>query len=61
MIEQLLVWPILTAMSIIMLIVQGLAMWYSAKKDRKIWFVVLLMFGLIPAIIYFIWFRGKSK
>jgi hypothetical protein len=39
------------------LTLKGLALWLAAKKDQKVWFVVLLILntvGILPAIYLFL-------
>lgn len=47
----------LVPLVLIDLALKGLAMWLAAKKNQKIWFVVLLVFntaGILPLVYLFL-------
>ena len=45
------------------LIWKGLALWRAAKRDEKIWYVILLVVNLlgIPEIVYLLVTQKKNK
>jgi len=45
------------------LIWKGIALWHSARSNKREWFIALLVLntiGILP-IIYLIWFKKKKK
>jgi hypothetical protein len=51
----------LTAFVVWELIWKGIAMWYAAKNDHKVWYIVILIFntlGILP-IVYILFFRKR--
>jgi len=59
--------PFLVFLSLIVLVIwdliwKSLALWHSARKSQKGWFISLLIInslGILP-IIYLIWFKNKK-
>ena len=55
---------ILLLIIIIELILKGFALWYSARNNQVVWFIVILIFntlGILP-LIYLLFFRkNKNK
>jgi len=59
--------PFLVFLSLIVLVIwdliwKSLALWHSARKSQKGWFIALLIvnsLGILP-IIYLIWFKNKK-
>jgi predicted small integral membrane protein len=55
--------PVLIVLSVIDLILRGIALWHSARRNQNVWFVFLLIInsvGILP-IIYLLINRGKKK
>lgn len=53
--------PLIVAFFVIVLILKGYALWYSAQADQKWWFIALLVINTlgILEIIYLIFFKIK--
>lgn len=54
--------PLIIAAALWTVILKGFALWYSARGQQKVWFIVLLIVNTlgILEIIYLLFFRKKS-
>lgn len=58
-----LVMLLVSLLLLLALVLKGLALWFSARNDQKIWFVIFLIvntFGILE-IVYLTFFRPKDK
>lgn len=53
---------IFVAVAIWSIVLKGIALWYAARGDQKVWFIVLLAvntFGILE-LVYLLFFRPKK-
>lgn len=59
-----LLWRLMIPLAVVDLILRGFALWHSARREQKVWFVALLIVnsvGILP-LIYLVFFKnGSSK
>ena len=58
------VWPWVFIFVVVDLILRAYALWYSARRGQKVWFIALLIInsmGILPLIYLFLNRKSKKK